>query len=214
MRAFGAGGGLFIGDAWARAPVFDLGEGEGDGARVAVGGEGIDPGAAGVAEAEQLGDLVVGFAGCVVDRAAYVAIGPGAVASLLFGEVQVRVAAGDDEGQEREFHRGFAALARLHQDGVDVAFEVVDRDQRLVEAEGEGLGVGDADEQCTCEARAFGDGDGVEVGEGDWMSGCSAGAGHRLADDRYDVAEVFAGREFGDDAAVVGVEGHLRGDDV
>ena len=110
--------------------VFDLGEGEGDGAGVAVGGEGVDPGAAGVAEAEELGDLVVGFAGGVVDRAAYVAVGPGAIASLLLGEVEMGVAAGDDEGEQREFHRGFGALARLHQDGVDVAFEVVDGDQR------------------------------------------------------------------------------------
>ena len=67
-------------DAW-----LDLREGEGDGARVAVGGEGVDPGAAGVAEAEELGDLVVGFAGGVVDGAADVAVGPGAVASAACG---------------------------------------------------------------------------------------------------------------------------------
>ena len=214
MWAFSAGGGFFVDDACAGGAVFDLGEGEGDGAGIAVGGEGVDPGAPGVAEAEELGDLVVGFAGCVVDRSAYVAIDPGAVASLLLREVKMRVAAGDDEGQEREFHRGLGAIARLHQDGVDMAFEVVDRDQRLVEAEGEGLGVGDADQQRTGEARAFGYGNGVEVGEGDWIPGRSAGAGHRLADDGDDVAKVFAGCEFRDDAAVVGVEGHLRGHDV
>ena len=77
----------------------------------------------------------------------------------------MRVAAGDDEGEEREFHRGFATLARLHQDGVDVAFEVVDGDERLVEAVGEGLCVGDADEERAGEAWAFGDGYGVEIGE-------------------------------------------------
>ena len=38
--------------------------------RVAEAGEGVDPGAAGIAEAEQLGDLVVGFAGGVVEGAA------------------------------------------------------------------------------------------------------------------------------------------------
>ena len=80
------------------------------------------------------------------------------------------VAAGDDEREQGEFHGRFGALAGLHEDGVDVAFEMIDADQRLVEAEAEGLGIGDADEQRSGEARAFGDGDGVEVGEGDWIS--------------------------------------------
>jgi poly(A) polymerase len=97
---------------------------------------------------------------------------------------------------------------------VDVAFEVVDGDQRLVEAEGEGFSVGDADQQCTGQARAFGDGDCVEIGEGDWMSGRRAGAGHRFANDRNDVAQVFARGELGDDTAVVRMQRHLRGDDV
>ena len=79
---------------------FDLGEGEGDGAGVAVGGEGVDPGAAGVAEAEELGHLVVGFAGGVVYGAAYVAVVP-AVSRPWCGEIEVGVAAGDDEGEER-----------------------------------------------------------------------------------------------------------------
>ena len=60
--------------------VLDLAEGEGDGAGVAVGGEGVDPGASGVAEAEELGYFVEGFAGGVVYGAAYVAVGPGAFA--------------------------------------------------------------------------------------------------------------------------------------
>src|SRR5256885_7029186 len=85
VRAFAAGWGLFVrrSTAIAMDARLDLAEGEGDGAGVAVGGEGVDPGTAGVAEAEELGDLVEGFAGGIVDRAAYVAIGPGAVASLL-----------------------------------------------------------------------------------------------------------------------------------
>ena len=74
----------------------DLGEGEGTawGCRK---GEGVDPGAAGVAEAEQLGDLVVGFAGGVVDGAADEGVVPGAVGGT--GEIEMGVAAGDDEGE-------------------------------------------------------------------------------------------------------------------
>ena len=77
-----------------------------------MGGEGVDPGAAGVAEAEEFGDLVVGFAGGVVYGAAYVAVGPGAVASLLLsGQIEMGVAAGDYQGEEGELHAGmFAAL--------------------------------------------------------------------------------------------------------
>jgi hypothetical protein len=50
-----------------------------------VGGERVDPGAAGVAEAEELSDLVVGFAGGVVDGTAYVAVGPGFASLLVLG---------------------------------------------------------------------------------------------------------------------------------
>ena len=76
---------------------FDLREGEGDRCGVAVVGEGVDPGAAGVAEAEKLGDFVVGFAGGVVNGAADEGVVPGAVGGS--GEIEVGVAAGDDEGQ-------------------------------------------------------------------------------------------------------------------
>src|SRR5216684_7104657 len=120
VRALAAGWGLLVCrctavsiDAW-----FDLAEGKGDGAGVAFGGEGVDPGAAGIAEAEELCDLVVGLAGGVVDGATYIAIGPGTVVSLLFCEIEVSVATGDDEGEDGEFHGGFAALARFHEDGV------------------------------------------------------------------------------------------------
>ena len=91
---------------------------------------------------------------------------------------------------------------------MDVTFEVVDGDERLVETEAEGLGVGDANQKCTGEARAFGDGYGVEIGER------YVGTRQCLADDRDDIAQVFAGGEFGNDATVVRMEGHLRGNDV
>ena len=118
------------------------------------------------------------------------------------------VAAGDDQGEERERDGRFATVAGFHEDGVDVAFEVVDGDEGLAGAEGEGLGVEDADKEGSGEAGAVGDGDGVEVGV------LESGFGYGGADDRDDVAEVLAAGELGDDAAVVGVEGDLAGDDV
>lgn len=70
---------------------------------------------------------------------------------------------------------------------MDVAFEVVHRDQGLVEGEGQGLGVCNAYQQCSGEAWAFGYGYGVEILEGD------AGFGDGGADDGDDVAQVLAG---------------------
>ena len=183
---------------------FDLGEGEGDGFGVAVGGEGVDPGAAGVGQAEELGDLVEGLAGGVVEGLAYVAEVP-RLFGRLGGEVEVGVAAADDEGEE--WGGVGEGRACVHENGVDVAFEVVDGDEREVGAEGEGLGEADADEQGSGEAGAFGDGDGGEIGVGD------VGTLHGLADDGDDGAEMLAGGQLGDDAAVVAVD-ELRGDDV
>jgi len=90
---------------------------------------------------------------------------------------------------------------------VDVAFEVVDRDEGLVGGEGEGFGEGDADEERAGEAGAGGDGDGFEIGV------LEAGAVHGFADDGGDGAEVLAAGELRDDAAVVGVD-ELAGYDV
>ncbi len=113
------------------------------------------------------------------------------------------VASADDEGDEGVG----VGERRVHEDGVDVAFEVVDGDEGEVGSEGEGFGEADADEERAGEARAFGDGDGGEVGVLD------ARALHGFADDGDDGAEVFARGEFGDDAAVVAVD-ELRGDHV
>ncbi len=90
---------------------------------------------------------------------------------------------------------------------MDVAFEVVDGDERLAKAEGEGLGEGDADQQRSGEAGAGGDGDSVEVLIG------AIGTLQGLADDRHNGAEVLAAGELGDHSAVVGVD-KLAGDDV
>lgn len=116
------------------------------------------------------------------------------------------VASRSDQGDGGEFD--FVPFhARFHDDGVDVALEVVDGDDGARVGEGDGLGEGHADEKGTDEAGAFGDGDGGEIG----VSG--AGARHGVRDDGDDGAEVFARGEFGDDTAVLGVGIELRGDD-
>jgi len=129
-----------------------------------VGGEGVHPRAAGVGKAEQLGHLVIGFAGCVVEGFADVAVVPGLL-RRAGGEVEVGVAAGDDEGEQgvRAQGPGSRRRGRVHEDSVDVAFQVVDRDEGPVGGEGEGLGEGDAYEECAGEAGTGGDGYGFEV---------------------------------------------------
>ena len=166
-------------------------------------GQRIHPWAAGVGQAEQLRDFVEGFAGSVVEGLADVAVVPGVV--VLGGEVEVGVSAGDDEGEERVGIR--EGLLRVHQHGVDVAFEMVHGDQGLLRGEGEGLRKRDADKQCAGEAGAFGDGNGGEIFIRD------ARAVHGFAHDRRDGAKVFAAGQLGHHAAVVGVD-ELRGDDV
>ena len=75
-----------------------------------------------------------------------------------------RVAARHDQRDERERRRLALRLARVEQPArVDVALEVVDRDERLAVRPGERLGEVDADEQRAREARAVGDRDGVDV---------------------------------------------------
>ena len=75
------------------------------------------------------------------------------------------MAAGDDEADGWEFGSGAGGAVGFEEDGVDVAFEMIDGDERFVQRGGEGFSVGDADEEGADEAWALGDGDGVEVGE-------------------------------------------------
>ncbi len=82
----------------------DGGEAEGNGEGVAEGGEGVDPGAAGVGETEEFGDLVEGLAGGVVDGAAKGLVEEGGGGGVAVRAVEVGVAAGDDEGDEGRTH--------------------------------------------------------------------------------------------------------------
>ena len=98
------------------------------------------------------------------------------------------MAAGDDECEQgsRVQGPGFRGRGRVHEDSVDVAFEVVDADEGFLCGEGQGFGEGDADEECAGEARTGGYGYGFEVGV------LETGAVHGFADDVGDGAEVLA----------------------
>src|SRR5262249_45450386 len=103
----------------------------------------------------------------------------------------MRVASGHHEGENRELHFVISLLPLLEQHGMDVAFEMIDRDQRLFEGEGKGLGVADANEKCSCKAWALGDRDGIDGVVG------SPGFGKRLPHHWHNGAEMLARCKFG-----------------
>ena len=53
-------------------------------------------------------------------------------------------------------------LPLFEQNRMDVAFEMVDRNQRLIEREGQSLGIADSHQQGTGEAGTLGDGDRID----------------------------------------------------
>src|SRR5215469_10500025 len=112
---------------------------------IAVRSQAVDDGPTGISKAEQLSDFVEGFAGGVVARVADVLVGPGVL--VLRGQVKMRVASGDYQCQHGEAKFAIAFLALFEQDGMDVSFEMIDRDQRLLEREGQSFGVTDTDEK-------------------------------------------------------------------
>ena len=112
------------------------------------------------------------------------------------------VAAADDEREGWQFD-GRTFLGGFQDDSVDVAFNVVHRDEGLAGGEGDGLGVREAHEQCTCETGAVGCRDGIEIRI------VEAGGFHCFTNHRNDGAEVFAGGQLRDYPAVFRMNGEL-----
>ena len=118
----------------------------------------LDHGAAGITQAQQAGDLVEGLARGVVGGPAQELARQRAPAGVETG-----VAAGDHQANARvDLAIGKGELA-----GVEVAFQVIDRDERNVERQGQRLGRGQADDQGPDQARPRGDGDHPQVAERD-----------------------------------------------
>jgi hypothetical protein len=103
-----------------------------DGGWRAVGGgcEAIEDRAARIAQSEEFGDFVVGFAGGVVAGLADFLVEEGAVRRMRRDFVEDGVAAGDDEADRGKF-RSFVGFEGFEEDGLDVAFEMIYPDQRF-----------------------------------------------------------------------------------
>src|ERR1700722_19419819 len=100
---------------------------------IAMGGEFVDQGAPGISEGEKASDFVVGFAGGVVTGTADASVGklPGAVGGLVFDFVDHGVAAGNDQANGGEFGAAITGGAGFEKHGVDVAGEMIHRDERF-----------------------------------------------------------------------------------
>src|SRR6185437_1321150 len=90
--------------------------------------------------------------------------------------------------------------------GVNVALEMIHRDQRNALRKGQRLGVGDADQQGASEAWPGSDGDGIKMVE------CNGGARERLADNGNDGTQVLAAGQLWNDTAVGRVRCNLGSD--
>src|SRR5437879_4592315 len=111
--------------------VLDLGWRELYRSRVAMRSQPIDDRTTWIAKPEKLRDLVECFASGIVAGMAYVLVAP--TFTRLFSQVQVRVSARYDQGYHGELQLAVPLLSLLEQDGMNVSFEMVDRDQWFVE---------------------------------------------------------------------------------
>jgi hypothetical protein len=116
--------------------LFYLGKAKGHRGRVSVSGQDIDPGTTRVAQPKQLRDFVEGFPSRIVKR------GPNIAVVSLLNEIEMGMAAGNDQGQGT----GFAQLTVRHQHSVDVPLQVVNGQERFVEGKRQGLGVSNANQ--------------------------------------------------------------------
>lgn len=169
--------------------------------RIAVRRKLVDDRAAWIAKAKQFGDLIERFTRCVIARLSEQPV-PRALQNLE----QVRVSAAHHQCDGRKLHR-MPLGSRFQNNSVNMAFDMVDTDQRQLRRKAQRLRIGDADQQRTDQSGTLRDGDGRKVSE------VGAGAAECLADDRHNRAQMFARRQFRYNAAVLAVRVELRSDD-
>ncbi|MCY1532759.1 hypothetical protein D9M68_680480 [compost metagenome] len=164
-----------------------------EGRGVAVFGQLREPGAAGVRQAHELGALVEGLAGRVVDGLA-----EQFVAAHAVDPHQLRVAARHQQRHERKFGR-VGAQERRQQ----MPFEVMHPQHRLAQRHAERAGHAGAHEQRAGQAGPARVGHHVELGQR------APGLGHDGFGERQHAADVVAAGQLGHHAAVGLVHGDL-----
>ena len=164
--------------------------------RVGPGGEPVDLRTAGIAETEEFCHLVDALPRGVVAR-----LPEDRQVERRRDAKQRRVAAGDDQREERQARAAGAEIDRQR-----VGVQVVDLDERHAPAHRERLAEGGADQQRAHQAGAGGHGDRAEIG------GRHPGLVERGLHDGHEVLQVLAPGDLRHDAAVGPVVVDLRGD--
>jgi poly(A) polymerase len=181
--------------------LFHLGKGKRDRRRVPMRRQRIDPGAARIAQSQQLCDLVEGLAGRIVERGADVAIGK--ALALIADKIKMGMATGNDQGQRSSIAQ-FEHFTMRQQNRVNMTLKMINGDERLAQSKGERLGIGDSNQKCACQAGAFCDRDCVQIGKAD------AGFVQRRAHHGNDIAQVFARGKFRNHTTIRRMNSDLR----
>ena len=121
-----------------------FGEGEFDGSRIAIRGDLVNDGAAGIRQAKKFAHFIKGFAGGIVAGFAEEFVFAG---FRYFEEMSMAAADDQRQGWERD-------TAVLEQDRMDVTLDVVNSDKGQVARKAEGFSVSDSNQQGTDEAWA------------------------------------------------------------
>ena len=185
----------------AAIAVLDLRGQELHGCRIAMRREPVDDRASGITETEQLCDLVESLAGSVVTSVANIVVSPPLI--VLRGQIEMCVPSRDNQSEHGKLQLVIALLPLFQQNRMDVTFEMVDGNQRLVEGEGQSLGVADAHKQRSGKAGSLGDRDRIDRVES------LVGLSQRLTDDRHDRPQMLARRQLRNHAAVGLMRGNL-----
>ena len=158
----------------------------------------VDDRSARVAKAEVTGNLVVGLASCVVE-----CLAEQAILAMPFHEDQHRVATRYEQNDN-----GQLEIWLFDERRVQVRFEMVDRNERLVPNKRQSLSRANTDEQRANQAwanRARNSGE---------IFGLDASLDHRLSNNRSHHLDVGAASHFGNHAAVASVNVDLARHDV
>jgi putative nucleotidyltransferase with HDIG domain len=153
----------------------------------------VNPRSARVAESQQLGDFVEGFAGRIVEGGPDIAITE--APTLPLGQIKMGVATRNHQRQGTRTALVERLLLR-QQNGVNMPLKMIHCNQGLIQREGQGLGVSHAYQQCACQAWPLGDGNGIQAGKAD------TGLRQRGAHYGNNIAQVFAGSQLRNHPAI------------
>src|SRR6266446_6820920 len=187
-------------------PMLELGRGKPHSRRVALHGQPVNDGTAWVPQPQQLRDFVEGLAGRIVPGVTNVLVRP-ARCSLL-RQVKMGVSTRDYQGQDGELDLPIVYVPLFEQNGMDMAFQVIHGNQRLIERKGQCFGVADSNQQ--------GAGQAWSLSHSQRVDGLVTppGIGQRFADHGHNRLQVLPRSQLRNHAAIRLVHGDLREDHV